>query len=859
MKTYLTLLFIVGLYACGGKQSNPDGPATVEPCSGHGIYEPAGNMQSFCTCDPGYKEFIWRRPNNTPVGFEKVGLCLPDSRSAGHGLAQPDGKHLSQSQAETLLQSGLSWTELMLPVESSNIPQGLETLGRIQLDGAGLTPESARKAVDEALRQGASQWVVLYDPILMDGTYQDVPGIKDGQKFIEWFEATHMPAVCAALDRVREWGSIPGLAAFYPGHQNIYTMGNKLVYANKSFNCSINFVEQVFTDVNPYLVETGEGSNLAELLLWNNQSYSVEFFIARIDGFLQSPFDLLTTDETGGAVAEAAIRLRSMGFDVVLLPNVEGVSLPAGTVAVTGSGELTVVGKSLQVLEKFVGPGDLNAVEPGGLYQLVSESMGNKKVRYVALTADALVPPEGADWGAFYLYDGQGEVVVRFSPYESIVEQVEELALSASGPFYVVENITEPWKPEDFRDPEVVFEEGTGTAPAWANGLGDWSQTLAGDLNADGMQDLVLMQKSEAEWVEIDEFGKPKASWQEQDLTFLVVYDYLHNPDSDWELLPQNSDIVWRIQNMCQWQAESWDGGPEIWDNSYSVGEFDGEPGDDIFVYSVVEHSLKDVRPTGYILSGKDGTVTEFTEINFMEGAVINNSDCAGSVSMAADLDEDGIDDVLLWDKYHETIYMICSDNGGGLDKSRRFESYGFMEPRIVRTTDFNGDGHIDIMVVRLSDVTFYLGNGQCELTGKREYSVGINTQWHNDFACGEFDENPGYECFFKCLWGSESAGDSEYCLASLPALSGLLSEDQWTQVLPPIETISPQAQAGDFDGDGLPEIISDNSVLRLRNGNLTLLNTYTPIPVKVLGDINGDGTDDVLTDAWTVLFGNKK
>jgi len=1211
LATFLLVLLV--LIGCGDKKSGSSGVPEVEPCSGHGVYELASNMQSFCICDPGYREVIWTRWDLNENGIpQSTGLCLPEWSRSGHGLAHTDGTAPNAAQIEAMLTHGLNWTVVDLPVAGTAGLDEMNVVGRIRFDEPNLSKAAALQKVDELMATSPPRNIVIQDKVVYDADWEDAPGCSNASCFMDWFEHTHMPVICAAIDRVRQWcpACQVGLSGSYGGTNQVYTMGNKLLMSNQLAQCSINFVEQVFADINPVTADPEDQGNMAWTMKQNETTFRNLYFIARIESFKKSPFDLKTPEESAKLILEAAIRLRASGFNVVFLPNLAGENLPFGTEALSETGELKTTGVFLKTLESLVGDGELEAVEPEGLYAVKTSGISLEETRYLALSPEALTPPEKENWGESSILDFSGKVALRPSPFVPMEEQRTVLD-PAAAPFYVVWEPLVTYSPAAFYETEAIFQDAllledwlypsgeeqvnldqdpelewwgdsgyfdemepgvfrrvvagitdsdlrptfydinldglldiihaqtiqyqntggdsyviinhmgnlnndywmeganafnladwplkemrpqglpkdftgdglpdpvgrrgdgiviyestaemlefvehevpgivSGTNENWrivdvdndglwdiipllvdlgyarihldnlewiwlnredslvvletpcnpalgtitelgleetlggpgilcvddagdglsvspwlvqgdafvqawedklpyleemgvdgailpyrsadgaptqilatgiagmvlgevtadgVNPVGEWKtkellvsdyyaagptgktwllakglrvgspeealllapavpdwaadfypglQYLPGDLDGNGKEDLVKMGSADWEIIVVDEVGKPYASWQEQKLSFSVLYDYLDNPSATWQPLVDN--LMYRAQNGCQNTLETFEGGPKVWDYWFAVGEFDGVPGDDVYAYSIVKHSLKDVWPTGYVISGKTGAVSEFDGLGLMEARVITNSDCGKAAVMAADLDEDGIDDILMWDSYQETLHMLCTDGGGGLDKSRRYETFGIgSEPRVIKTVDVNFDGHTDIVLARLSDITFYLGNGQCEFNGKREYSVGINTQWHNDFACDDFDgDGATFECFFKCLWSIIDDGQAEYCLATLPQMGGLISEDQWTPVLPPVPAVGADAQPGDFNGDGVTEVLTNGSVLRVVDGEVQYVGTYSPTPVRVVGDINGNGADDVLTDSWTVLYGKKK
>jgi hypothetical protein len=276
---------------------------------------------------------------------------------------------------------------------------------------------------------------------------------------------------------------------------------------------------------------------------------------------------------------------------------------------------------------------------------------------------------------------------------------------------------------------------------------------------------------------------------------------------------------------------------------SIAVGDFNGDGIPDLAVANLASGTVS------VLLGNGDGTFTlKSTE-------TVDHTNSLQSV-VVADFNGDGIPDLAV------NVGTVLLGNGDGT-----FSIHGtsLFAGNSLAVADFNGDGIPDLAVTNYNDstVTVLLGNGDGSFTASSTPAVGHDP---TSIAVGDFngDGIPDLvtaDCGSGgCAFGGAGTatvllgnGDGTFTLKSSPGVGE-----------------SPYSIAvGDFNGDGIPDLATANCVgsqgncgLGTPTGSVTILlgkgdGTFTlqsspsvgPFPNSIaVGDFNGDGIPDLVT-----------
>ncbi len=380
------------------------------------------------------------------------------------------------------------------------------------------------------------------------------------------------------------------------------------------------------------------------------------------------------------------------------------------------------------------------------------------------------------------------------------------------------------------------------------------------DFDGDGKLDAVCLVNTSWEQKEHNEVGDPFAAWIEVTADLTLVSDIVVGGKAVVKKLSEG--LFLRYSNFVCAVDKAEPHSPP-WQQRFALGRFDSKPGMDAFTYSPVQHALLDMQPVAYLVSGQGGPALEIPAQDYLKVAIMTQSDCGASYMMSADLDEDGLDDVLLWDGLAGEVHFLCTDKGGGLDKHILHRQVGIPSARITGGADYNGDGHFDLLAVQKQEVVVLLGNGQCNLAGKKDWAWSTDIWYHNATVCDDLTQDGQTECFFECEWSGVDAHDETYCGAVMPKNGGVVPDELRIPFPAGYPGDTAHVTWGDFDGDGAQEIIlgaglEANGAYRWEADGFHFLGSHTPSPVRSLGDVDGDGADDALGAGWTLLRGRK-
>lgn len=243
------------------------------------------------------------------------------------------------------------------------------------------------------------------------------------------------------------------------------------------------------------------------------------------------------------------------------------------------------------------------------------------------------------------------------------------------------------------------------------------------------------------------------------------------------------------------------------------------------------------------------------------------------SQTLAADLNGDGLDDVVVLDSANDELYIFVNDgtaSGNGNAAGYRLASQiplGTGGSGHVAVGDFNGDGHPDIVVNSATNhtVATYWGNGTGTFAAGQVLTLpdGIYSM-----APGDMDRDGRLDLVVETRGGALSyfsgtpAGFSAGSQSILGAQDGASGRG------------GRLVAVADLNGDGLPDILTATPaglsvLLAIQNSAVTssplllLKGIYNIGPGRAsfaLADLNGDGKVDLAVDSpegVAILYGN--
>jgi hypothetical protein len=260
-------------------------------------------------------------------------------------------------------------------------------------------------------------------------------------------------------------------------------------------------------------------------------------------------------------------------------------------------------------------------------------------------------------------------------------------------------------------------------------------------------------------------------------------------------------------------------------------------------------------------------------------GPGVNSKAQFSQQMVTADFNHDGLPDLAIANTgviraFGHTVSVLLGKKGGGFMPGKLF-AVG-QQPSGLAVTDFNHDGHLDLLVANFGDfptngnVSLLLGNGDGSFQSARNFAAGdfpdaiavadFNGDGNPDAVVANFGTSLGTPSISLMLGDGKNRFGKSKNVVTFP---------QFTQVS--------NVTTGDFNGDGKADIayinvLNDNRVsIQLGNGDgtfqparaVTIRNIFTTIFFTYsVGDFNNDGIPDFAVEEGgtvEILLGDGK
>lgn len=292
--------------------------------------------------------------------------------------------------------------------------------------------------------------------------------------------------------------------------------------------------------------------------------------------------------------------------------------------------------------------------------------------------------------------------------------------------------------------------------------------------------------------------------------------------------------------------------GSQTWPSAIALGDFNNDTLLDIAVAHYYSSTI------GVFLGRSNGTLS--AQKVYVIGAPSTPSGIA-----LGDFNSDGQLDIVVAGHWSDSIFIFLGYGNGSFENKQEYSTGSFTRPWSVAVGDFNNDNQLDVVTANFgsNNVAIFLGNGDGTFpnpatsfvsVGSNPYFV-IATDFNNDkkwdiAVVNYFSDNVGI------LLGYGNGTFEHQVNYSTGAGSGPRS-----------------IATGDFNSDGLPDIVVTNSltntvglVLGFKNGTFFSQLEYSiadqSLPMSVaVGDFNHDGQLDMVIASFGVnnidiLFG---
>jgi hypothetical protein len=371
-----------------------------------------------------------------------------------------------------------------------------------------------------------------------------------------------------------------------------------------------------------------------------------------------------------------------------------------------------------------------------------------------------------------------------------------------------------------------------------------------GDLNGDGKLDLIAIEPNESMiWILL---GKGDGTFQEATTvslpsgmspTGLAIADLDKNGKLDLAVIGGNNIAVVAILmgngNGTFGNAVTF---PTGGSSSLVIGDFNGDGNPDL---AVGNESSGGANNTISILLGKgDGTFEPYTSVPA--------PDDGNDALAVADFNHDGnLDVVVASSNNSEGGISVLLGNGDSTFAPAVSYPVPFAFTNAVAIGDFNGDGKPDIAATNYDgyDVSVFIGIGDGTFKSVVNYPASINPV---GLVTGDFNGDGRED--IASITGSYPSGE-------VSVLVGKGDGTFATHVNHVIPIYPYSVAAGDFNGDGIPDLVVDSfntpgsvSILLGKGSGIFTSHKDTKVgnypSVLATGDFNGDGKLDVVVNA---------